>query len=1158
MSVRNSPAAVHKRAEASLATVRLSGSEKRALVLWVLAGIVGLWYAHRHFFEAFPEASVNFKVTREEALERSKKFVESLGHDVSGYRTAIIFGVDDNAKVYLERQVGLKEANRLMSSEVHAWAWNVRFFRPQQEEEFAVGINPEGKISGYQHKVPVAKAGGTPSRQEAQKTAQDFLTANLGKAADNWDFLAEEANSEKKPNRTDWSFTWERHGFRAKDAPERLQISLNGDEIGRAHEWLKLPEQWQRDYEHLRATNTFYNQIAVVPYLLVFGAALGLGILFTVRRQTSWLLAVQLGMFVAVFFAAMQLNHWPLDLFGYDTNSAYGSFAIKQVLGAVLFGLGSALTTTLVLPGAEPLYREMRPQFIRLGAAFTLRGIRTKEFFSSTIVGISMAAAHMGFLVAFYLVANRYGAWAPQEMAYDDTVATAIPWITGIAIGLLAATSEEFLFRLFAIPLLKKYTKSTLIAVVLPAFSWGFLHSAYPNEPPYIRGLEVGLIGVVAGLVMLRWGIVATLVWHYTVDASLVGLLLIRSNSWYLRISGVLIGLAVLIPFGLSVYSRLKRGMFEEDSDLLNGPASLDTVERVAAADNLAVETAPTTHPYASLTRSAMGLLALGAMAGAMATYWYKPVRLGDYLKVQIDAKEAAEFAKETLRKRGVALTAYHVVTTFQDLTDGEANEFLRERIGIAGLNDVYEKRVPGALWVVRFFQDGLPEEYAVVLKPDGTLHSIHHVLSEDAKGASLTKEKAQAVAQEFLTDTKQVDLTRWMLVEATTEKKPNRLDHKLVWQEIQPLDTTEPARAGDVANHAYARMQLMVEGDEPTGYRTFVKIPDEWQRRHDEQSVARTILNLAPIFLMLGLGGTVLGFFLRDVRSERMRRIPWKRLAVWGLCGLAAYVLVSAFGNRYAQALSQYKTSIPLKMMQGALGIGFGIGGFFYLGAIVLVFAMGWYFLRQAVGDVELPGWGGMPKDYYRDAFLIGVGGTGALLALSRITEWASMHWPTVRQGLGTGFGTDYDSYLPGISIAATTVLRALLFAGVIATLGGFVAAHCKPAALRAALFVMGSLALVGGWGSPADFAKQWIAKAIFLAVVVYGVTRIARFNLLGYFLVIAIPALLVGAVELLSQPNGFYRQQGYLCVVALLALLAWPGLKWLTARDEKAVATA
>src|SRR5207249_3332025 len=130
---------------------------------------------------------------------------------------------------------------------------------------------------------------------------------------------------------------------------------------------------------------------------------------------------------------------------------------------------------------------------------------------------------------------------------------------------------EEFLFRLFAIPFVERVTKSRVLAVILPAFSWSFLHSAYPQEPGYIRGIEVGIIGVVAGMVMLRWGILATLVWHYTVDASLVGLLLIRSSGMYFRVSGIVIGLAVLIPFGVAVYARARRGTFEEDADLLNG-----------------------------------------------------------------------------------------------------------------------------------------------------------------------------------------------------------------------------------------------------------------------------------------------------------------------------------------------------------------------------------------------------------------------------------------------------------------------------------------------------------------------------------------------------------------------------------------------------------
>jgi len=160
---------------------------------------------------------------------------------------------------------------------------------------------------------------------------------------------------------------------------------------------------------------------------------------------------------------------------------------------------------------------------------------------------------------------------------------------------------------------------------------------------------------------------------------------------------------------------------------------------------------------------------------------------------------------------------------------------------------------VPGALWHIRFFRDGQPEEYSVVLRADGGLHSVHHDVAEAAAGASLSKEDALVKAQDFLATRKGINLSQWTLVEATSEKKPHRLDHKLIWQEKQPLDDPQGATA-DTADHAFARMQLAVVGDEVTSYRTFIKIPDEWRRKHEEQSVARTILGYLPLLFVAGL----------------------------------------------------------------------------------------------------------------------------------------------------------------------------------------------------------------------------------------------------------------------------------------------------------------
>lgn len=1130
---------------------RLTGSDKRALLLWVLVGIAGVWFAHHYFFRAFPEASVDFRVSRGEALKRAQSFMGGIDENIGGYRSSIVFDVDENAKTYLERELGLQQANQLMSSQLNIWYWDVRFFRPQQEEEFDVRVSPSGNIVGYEHKIEEARAGASLSRVDAQAKAEIFLSGKLGVDLSNWDFLPEEANSNKRPNRLDWSFTWEKHGFRAKDAPYRLQAALDGDNVSGSEEFLQVPDAWKRDFRRLRSGNDTLAAAFTIPYILILAMAVWLAIRLTNRGQTSWRGAILLGALAATLLFLQNLNSWPLWSASYDTNTAYGSFIALKIGGALLISVLTALTITLVLPAAEPLYRASQPRQLQLAKTFTLRGLRSKEFFSAAVVGLSFAAAHIGYVVGFYVAASHFGAWAPQEIGYEDSVNTAFPWISGAAIGLLASTNEEFTFRLFAIPFFARFTKSRWIAVIVPAFLWGFLHSNYPQEPAYIRGIEIGLIGIVAGVVMLRWGILATLIWHYTVDASLVGLFLVRSNSMYFRISGIVVAAAAVAPLAFSGISYLTRGRFESDEDLLNSaapPPDLST-PTVAAPESSAVRVR-----YAALTPAMPGFLVLCLLAGGALAWRLKPDAIGDYLKLSVNAKSARADADQILRQRGVNPDSYIHTTLFVNVTDSSANEFLRERGGVAHVNDIYDKQVPGALWRVRYFRDGQPEEYAVILKPDGSLHSVHHTLAEAAPGASLTKDDAVARAEKFLREEKKIDLSQWSLVEASSDKRPHRTDHALTWQQNAPLDRASGAQAE--AGHAYARMELAVRGDEVTDYRTYVKIPDDWSRKQQELTLSRTIFTIAiPVLFLGGLAITALIIFLKNLRSQDARAIPWKRLSRWALWGFAAYVLVFALGDRIPAFLGAYNTAIPFKVMLGTLAIGAILVGPFYFGILAMVFGSAWYFAKRAFAEENFPGWTGMPAVYYRDALLIGLGGAGALIGLQTLLQTISQHWPTAHRSAGADFGSTFDAYVPAAAILGTSLLHSLLFTGGVALAASFIAAQLRPPWMRALIYLLGSFALMNtNWGGPADFAKQWVAEIILLGVLVFGVRFVMRFNILGCFLVLAIIALISGAADLLGQPDHFYKLNGYGLVVALVLLLAWPFFAWRTGSGPEA----
>src|SRR5262249_2117262 len=154
---------------------------------------------------------------------------------------------------------------------------------------------------------------------------------------------------------------------------------------------------------------------------------------------------------------------------------------------------------------------------------------------------------------------------------------------------------------------------------------------------------------------------------------------------------------------------------------------------------------------------------------------------------------------------------------------------------------------------------------------------------------------------------------------------------------------------------------------------------------------------------------------------------------------------------------------------------------------------------------------------------------------------------WPSAQRIAVASFGSNFDSVLPAAAIVSGMVSHSLLYTGVVAFVACFVAAQVRHMWLRALLFVAGALATVGGnWASPGDFVRQWVGQVLLLGVLVVGVRWLMRTNIFGCFLVLAITALVEAAAELLGQPNGFYRLNGYGVITALVVLLAWPSLAW------------
>jgi hypothetical protein len=419
--------------------------------------------------------------------------------------------------------------------------------------------------------------------------------------------------------------------------------------------------------------------------------------------------------------------------------------------------------------------------------------------------------------------------------------------------------------------------------------------------------------------------------------------------------------------------------------------------------------------------------------------------------------------------------------------------------------------------------------------------------LAEEAPGPSLTKEEAIARSEEFLREEKKIDLAQWSLVESNSDKRPHRTDHILTWQQKEALDGGAP---GGASEHAYARMEVMVLGDEVTNYRTYVKIPDEWKRKLEENSLVRIVLGYGfPIVVIGVFGVTALIVFLKNLRSAEARTISWKRLATWGLWGLGGYILAVACGSFWRNALNGYRTDIPMRLYFGVSGISVLLGVLFSFGFLVLLFGVAWYYGVRAFGEERVPVWSGMPGVYYRDALFIALGGTAGWLGLDALSKWGYLHWPSVHLGAAAGFGAELDATVPALAIMGNAVRGGLTLTAAIGLTAAFIAGVLRPIWMRAVLLGGAVLALGGftsNWHDPMDVAKKMVIGAVWILTIDLAVRYVIRFNLLGYFLILASLALLGGAAEMLKNPERFYQLNGYALVAGLVALLAWPVVAW------------
>lgn len=521
-------------------------TERRELVVLLLLAVAGA-ALFGYFVTNSPTASVRLSHSQAEATDTATAFLEERGFDAESYRTSTVFTARDQSSTFIQRRLsGSREVTALRENDIYFW--ETRFYRPLEQETFRVAVDARsGAVVGFRHVVSDEAAGGELSTTAARKRAESFLEAQ---GHDLGDYELISSASTERPNRVDHSFVWKHTTRRVAGAPYQLEVELHGDRIGWYDAEIDVPDGFTHQYEIQQNRGQLLSFAFLGLSLVLAVGSIVFGLRYYKADEFDGRFAVAVGGFVTLLTVVSGLNSIPSLVHNLPTTIApwqfillsVGSIAIGGVvlggITVVMAGTGKQLSADVL--GYDPVAR-LEP--LRVDAALR-RGVRNQ-----LVSGVLIAGIVLGVYAVFYLVGTRFfGFWLPAQPPQVGAVSVYVPALMALVVAGTAALWEEVTFRLFAIPLTKRYLRYTALAVLVPAVVWGLGHSGYTVLPFWARAVEVSLIGVVLGVAFLRYGLVATVAAHFTLNAFVTALPMLLATTGWLVANGLVALLVAAIP----------------------------------------------------------------------------------------------------------------------------------------------------------------------------------------------------------------------------------------------------------------------------------------------------------------------------------------------------------------------------------------------------------------------------------------------------------------------------------------------------------------------------------------------------------------------------------------------------------------------------------
>ena len=925
----------------------------KGLITTFFLAVLSIFYLGSVWNDFFGTLNVNVSMDRQQSLQVATESSENFKILDDTFEFTSSYNFDSSLRNFVELKEGGKEKfQEIIDNDIYSpYNWMVRAYKEGEIVEAMFQFKPDGQPNGYRIKIPEDFDSDNLSEEDALLLVQQSINNQWSGNFNDYSLI--ESSFEKMPNgRIDHSFLYEHSLQDIGEAKYRLRATVSGSVISSVSPFAFVPESFKREFANIRSDNDTIAIFANFAFLGLYLLGIGITSLVIFYRNgwLRWKKSVAAAAFVAVFSnVLLSLNFYPTMWMYYDTATSKSQFMSEQMLGIVAGGILQFFILAASFITAESLTRRAFPKHIQIWKTWSSNVANSKRVLNDTIFAYLIVPIKLAIVGAFYILMERhFGFWSPASSSFDPNyLASIFPWYTGLAISLQAGFWEEMLFR--AVPIAagvligQKYNMrftGLMVAMVVQALIFGAGHANYPAQPSYARVVELFLPSIVVyGMLYLRLGVVFGAITHYVYDVVLFSLPIWYSSGYMFDKFMTVVG--GFIPLLVILYFRMKNQKWSEiDPASLNEGFVPDPPKMKVKEQQ---ETVIVSQSATNVLNPKVIGVALLFIIATFSTFKLSNVEI-PVNSPSIDKEEAISIANKFLLDNDITLPEGYNAYAFDD-SSYPSSSFIWQELGEEKYKSLLGSYVLGPRWKVRFAKfDGPVEsrarEIMISMDFEGNILRFNNKYPEAEEGKELSREEAQVLAENALSEHLRINLADASLTSAQESQKPNRMDWTFTFTDNEELD------------YDGSKLQniISISGDEVSGFTQFVFIPEEWNRmkkdREGLSGIIGTLFTVPGLIFVIGL------MLLRSFKLMMDRKINLRKGLIFG--SFAIFGIIRTFND--ASFLNSMPTNQPIENLMTTYYIS-SIGGvLIVLGLInVLLYGTLYRMIKSSVNNIKI-----------------------------------------------------------------------------------------------------------------------------------------------------------------------------------------------------------